>query len=410
MAVDQLPLKRLQDVDVAGQTVLVRVDYNVPLTDDGQISDDSRIRASLPTIHYLLDHDAKRVILCSHLGRPGGKVVPELSLKPVAQRLETLLDTPIFAAAMSSPAPYHCELVSESDPKILKQVQDDKITLLENLRFDPGEEADSPEFAKQLVESTGAQVFVQDAFSVLHRTSATTDAITRLLPSVAGLLVEKEVKTLTAALNKPTRPFVAVIGGAKIADKVGFVQKIVQIADQVLIGGALANTFFQGHSLKVGKSLVDADGLGVAKQILAENGQKIILPTDVVVAGEINEDANVLEKSVNNVLDNDIILDIGSQTVAEFTTVISTAKTILWNGNLGYSEIDRFATATAMVAKAIGENTTATTIIGGGDTAGFVHNYQKTHKNLKYSLISTGGGATLAFIAGEPLPGLEALK
>jgi phosphoglycerate kinase len=371
-------VKTLQDAVVAGKTALIRVDYNVPLTDDDQIADDSRIKATLPTINYLLEKGAKKVFLVSHMGRPGGKPVPELSLKPAQTRLH--------------------ELLGRTD-----------VTLLENLRFDPGEDANSAEFAQKLIDQTGAQIFVQDAFAVLHRKSATTDAITKLLPSYAGLLVEKELETLSTLLDEPTRPFVAVIGGAKIADKVGFIKKLAQKADKILIGGAMANTFLKFQGLSLGKSIVEDNQTAVIKQIYDIAGDKIVLPTDVIVADEINEDANVLQKSVDNILDYEIALDIGPETIANYAKIIESAKTILWNGNMGYSEINRFSGGTAGLATAIGNSPQATTVVGGGDTAGFVQNYQKTHPNLHYSLISTGGGATLAFIAGEELPGLKAL-
>ena len=438
-------MKYLTDIDVAGKIALVRVDYNVPLTDDGKIANDLRIRASLPTIHYLLDHSAKRIFLASHLGRPNGIYTPELSLKPIRTHLEALLGDKVgfltdaatkVASLRASTTTTSGDSATDSVPGVTlggaapknvlaegqkflgadrvagPQAESEQatISLLENLRFDLGEEANSPEFAQKLIDQTGAQIFVQDAFSVLHRKSATTDAITKLLPSVAGLLVENEVKTLVAAFSKPTRPFVAVIGGAKISDKVEFVKKLAQMADKVLIGGAMANTFLKYKGLAMGKSVVETDQEAVIKQIYDIVADKIVLPTDVIVADEISVDANILEKSVSDILTDDIALDIGPETVANFTTIISGAKTVLWNGNLGYSEIDRFAGGTAGMATAIGSNTAATTIIGGGDTAGFVENYQKTHQNLHFSLVSTGGGATLAFIAGETLPGLAALN
>ncbi len=392
--------KTVRDLgDISGKTVLEKVNFDVPLL-DGQITDDLRIRAALPTIQYLLDKDAK-LVLISHLGRPKGKVVPELSLAPVAVRLSELLGREVVFVP---------EIVGVRVQDAVANAVPNSVILLENLRFDPREEQNDAGFAAELAQDTGAEIFVQDGFAVAHRAHASIEAITHILPSVAGFLLEDEVANLTAAVENPRRPLLAVIGGAKIADKAPLLEKLVQIADKIAIGGAMANTFLKFKGFPVGASLVDEGADETIARTIQTAGDKLILPVDVVVADEINVDANVLEKRVDAVLPDDIILDIGPKTRELFANEIANAETVIWNGNLGYTEIDRFAAGSAAIAEAIGGATGKTSIIGGGDTAGFVLEYQKSHLGLNYTLISTGGGASLEVLSGMKLPGVEALQ
>lgn len=348
-------MKTVRDFKIKDQNILVRVDYNVPLK-DGKITDDLRIRASLPTLQYLLENGAKKIILISHLGRPEGKENPDSSLKKVAETLQDLLKTNVAFL----PLPH-------SNQK-LEIPEDTKVVLLENLRFNPGEESNDPDFAKNLVESTDANVFIQDGFAVTHRAHASTDAITKLLPSYAGLLVEKEVKNLSKALENPEHPVVIIIGGAKVEDKQPLIDKFIDAADHILVGGKIAADGYQSSSEKI------------------------------IVASDFDEDA-----SGNK-------LDVGPVSTAEFAKYLENAKTIIWNGCLGKTEDPAFATASSIIADLIGKNKSATTIICGGDTTGFVENYLKDHPDLRYSLISTGGGATLEFLLGKDLPGLRTFQ
>lgn len=343
-------MKTIRDLNPKDQTILMRVDYNVPLK-DSQITDDLRIRASLPTINYLLENGASKIILISHLGRPEGKENPEFSLKPVAEALKNLLKG---QAVDFKPLPKAGEKI-ESNAKII---------LLENLRFNPGEEANSPEFIKNIVDSTGANIFIQDGFAVVHRAHASTDAIKQFLPVYAGLLLEKEIENLSKVLENPTHPVLLIIGGSKVEDKQPLIDKFTTVADHILVGGKIA-----------------ADGY-------KPEDDKIIVATDFDEDGEKNK------------------LDIGPVSTAEFVKYIEPAKTIIWNGVMGKVEDPAFTTASSIIADAIGKNQTATTIICGGDTTGFVENYLKNHQDLKYSLISTGGGAALEFLLGKKLPGI----
>lgn len=346
-------MKTLNDYDFENKITLVRVDYNVPIK-DGKVTNDLRIRASVPTINYLLDHGAKRIFLISHLGRPDGKVDSEFSLKPIAKSLAKLFPE-VKTAFIPSFTQNH-------------NIPDDvKLVLLENLRFNPGEENNSKEFAKEIVSTTTANIFVQDGFAALHRAHASTNAITKLLPSCIGLLVEREITNLTKALKDPARPALLIVGGAKVSDKAPLIDKLSQKFDQIAVGGKIA-----------------ADGYSTDKR-------KIYIATD------FDEDA-----AGNK-------LDIGPVSTSEIVNRIVDAKTIIWNGLLGYAEDPAYATASTIVAEVIGEKKDATTIICGGDTTGFVENLIKDHPNLNYSLVSTGGGATLEFLLGKSLPGLKAL-
>lgn len=343
-------MKTIKDLDSKDKIILMRVDYNVPLK-DGQITDDLRIRASLPTINYLLENGAKKIILISHLGRPEGKENPEFSLTPIAEALKNLLNG---QAIDFKPLPKAGEKI-ESPAKIL---------LLENLRFDPGEEANNPEFIKNIIDSVGAEAFVQDGFAVVHRAHASTDAVKNFLPVYAGLLLEKEIENLSKVLKNPEHPVLLIIGGSKVEDKQPLIDKFTTIADHILVGGKIA-----------------ADGY-------KPENDKIIVAEDFDEDGEKNK------------------LDIGPVSTAEFAKYIAEAKTIIWNGVMGKVEDPAFTTASSIIADAIGKNTQATTIICGGDTTGFVENYLKDHQDLKYSLISTGGGAALEFLLGKKLPGI----
>lgn len=371
-------MKTLEDIDVKDKIVLVRTDYNVPLK-DGQIESDLRIRASLATIEYLREQGAKKIVLMSHLGRPKGWD-DELSLRPIAEHLNRIFESSLQAAGPSlmlsktgSDAPNNPQaqfvgrISGEEVKAAVENLPEGGILLLENLRFDPREKENSLDFAREIVESTGAEVFVQDGFAVTHRAHASTDAITKLLPSVAGKLVEKEVAGLARVLTSPERPFVVVIGGAKVEDKSPLIEKFEQSADKILVGGKIA-----------------ADGY-------AANNEKIY------VAEDFDLDAEGAK------------LDIGPLSAGKMLEELSGAKTVLWNGVLGKVEDPAFSTSTEMVAKFLGEHPEITSIICGGDTAGFVEELMEKNPELNYSLVSTGGGAALVLLTGGEMPGLKAL-
>jgi 3-phosphoglycerate kinase len=400
----------IEDIDVVGKTVLMRTDYNVPMDANGNITDQHRIEVTLPSLYYLLSHGARKVVLVSHLGRPGGKIDPKLSLKPVAAALNALIP-PTTNVEFAEFLPGVLGDGSEFLTKMTAN-PDEKVILLENLRFGTGEDEDSEEFARALVQSTGADLFVQEGFAVLHRKTATTDAITRLLPSVAGLLVASEVESLQRALYDPTKPFLSISGGAKVSEKVTVLEKLLELSDPMLIGGAMANIFLQHSGNSVGASLVEKGQNAALHNIYktrAEHNSTIIIPTDAVVVKDVAKPEGREIKSVKNIAPDDIIVDIGPETVKSFFKAIDTAKTIFWNGTLGMSETPEYAEGTRLIAEFIGRKKDCFSIIGGGDTAGYVRNLRAKEPELKYSLISTGGGATLDFIAGETLPGLADL-
>ena len=348
-------MKTIQDLDAKNKTILVRVDYNVPIK-NGQITDDLRIRASLPTLQLLREKGASRIVLLSHLGRPEGKD-PSLSLQPIAQKLNQLIGRVKFVSDVSGP----------DVESTIKNSQTGDIILLENLRFYPGETQNSDDFIREIIDSTGADFYVQDGFAVVHRAHASTDAVKNHLPIYAGLLVASEVKNLTHALKNPARPVLLIIGGAKVEDKQPLIDKFVSQADHIFVGGKIS-----------------ADGY-------KSSDPKIFVATD------FDEDATGAK------------LDIGPVATAYLANLITDAGTIIWNGLLGYAEDPAYATASAITAELIGEKHDATTIICGGDTTGFVENLMRTHENLQYSLVSTGGGATLEFLLGKDLPGLKAI-
>ncbi|MEE8194523.1 MAG: phosphoglycerate kinase [Dehalococcoidales bacterium] len=386
----------IRDIDVSGKRVLVRVDFNVPLNDKtGDITDDSRIRATLPTIEYLIDQRA-RTILCSHLGRPGGKVVKKLSLAVVARRLGQILRQPVEFIG---------DCVGHEVGKAVKNLESGGVLLLENLRFHTGEERGSASFARDLARL--GNVFVNDAFGTSHRAHASIVGITNYLPAVAGLLLEKEINALGGILKNPPRPFGALLGGAKVSDKVGMLDNIIAKVDYILIGGGMAATFLKAKSYEVGLSLIEASN-GIAAGLIkkaASNGVRLILPDDVLVAGKVGSEAKVESVSIENIPQDKRIVDIGALTISSFTRELEKCRTVFWNGPMGIYEIPRFAEGTRAMARIIA-NLNATTIVGGGSTAEIVTEMKLAEK---MTFVSTGGGASLRFLSGEVLPGVEVL-
>ena len=389
--------KPIKDIDVAGKRVLVRVDFNVPLK-NGEITDETRIQAALPTIQYLLNQNAK-VVLCSHLGRPKGEFKPEFSLAPVARRLQGLLANKVTFAT---------DVVGESADAAVANMQNGEVVLLENLRFHKEETKNDPEFAKKL--ASYGDIYVDDAFGAVHRAHASTAAVAEYLPAVAGFLIEKELQFLGNAVENPQRPFVAILGGAKIADKIGVIENLFNKVDSLIIGGGMANTFLAAQEIDMKKSLVDQDSIETAKELLKKAktlGVKILLPIDVVAADQFDNDAKTVMEPVENIPDGYMALDIGASTRMIFAEEINKAKTVIWNGPMGVAEMSSFAGGTRAVAEAMANVKDATTIIGGGDSAAAV-------KSLGYgdkmSHISTGGGASLEFLEGKVLPGIAALN
>ncbi|HMQ50799.1 MAG TPA: phosphoglycerate kinase [Anaerolineae bacterium] len=386
--------KTIKDIDVNGKRALVRVDFNVPM-ENGQVTDDRRIRAALPTIQYLLDHGAS-VILMSHLGRPKDEPDPKYSLKAASERLSELLDRPVKMMT---------DCVGPEVEAAAQAAQPGDVILLENTRFYKAEKKNQPEFSAQLAKL--GDVYVNDAFGSAHRAHASTEGVTQYLrPAVAGFLLEREIEYLGGALANPQRPFIAIMGGAKISDKIQVIENLLSKVDSLLIGGGMANTFFvaQGHS--VGKSLVEADAIETAKKLLAEYSDKLVLPVDRVIAPEFKAEAESKVVAVDDVPDDWMILDIGPATIAHFANRLGAAKTVIWNGPMGVFEFPKFAEGTFAVAKVLAGLEGATTIIGGGDSAAAV---EQSGLADKMSHISTGGGASLEFLEGKILPGVEAL-
>lgn len=386
-----MPKLSVRDLDLKGKCVFMRVDFNVPLSDDGQtITSDKRIRASLPTIQYVLDQGAA-LILASHLGRPKGKPNPTMSLRPVARRLEELLGRPVkMAPDCIGP---EVEAMKPAAGEVL---------LLENVRFHPEEEQNDPEFARKL--AAGADVFVQDAFGSAHRAHASTVGVAKVLPvAAAGLLMEKELEYLGKAITNPDRPCVALLGGAKVSDKIEVIQNLLKIVDRLLIGGAMAYTFFRAQGRPTGKSKVEEDKIDLAREVLTQAADRLMLPVDHVVASELV--AGAPSEVVDSIPDDKLGVDIGPKTVAAYTEVIRGAKTIIWNGPMGVFEMPPWDAGTVALAKAVAESG-AVSVVGGGDSekavkaAGVAD--QITH-------ISTGGGASLEFLAGLELPGVAVL-
>ena len=388
----------VQDIKVAGKRVLVRVDFNVPLDEkNGVITDDSRIRAALPTIQYLIDEGAK-VILCSHLGRPKGKVVEKLRLGVVAGRLSQILGRQVAVTTDS---------IGPDTEKATEKLGNGEVLLLENIRFHPEEEENDASFAQALARL--ADIYVDDAFGTTHRAHASIVGVTKHLPAVAGLLLEKELEALGSLLETPARPFVGLLGGAKISDKVAMIENIMGKVDYLLIGGGMAATFLKAQSYEIGLSLIEADMLGTAVELTEEaarNGTRLLFPVDVVVADEIDTEAEVIKTvSIENIPPHLRIVDIGPQTVGKFQGKLRQCKTVFWNGPMGICEIPQFAEGTKNMAKFLAGLDTAT-IIGGGSTAEMVNELGLTDK---MTFVSTGGGASLRFLSGKTLPGVEAL-
>ena len=390
--------KTVKDVDVRSRRVLVRVDYNVPLDANGNVSDDKRITASLPTINYLLEQGA-RIILCSHLGRPKGEVKKEFSLAPVAKRLKELLpNVNIYFAS---------DCIGEEAQQKAAALKDGEILLLENLRFHKEEEKNDPEFAKKLASL--AEIYVSDAFGTVHRAHASTAGVAAYLPAVAGFLIGKELNIMGGALENPERPFVAILGGAKVADKIGVITNLLNKCDTLLIGGGMAYTFFKAMGYEIGDSLLDAESIDLAKQLMEtakQKGVKLLLPVDTVVAKAFAADAEHMTVASNAIPAGWQGLDIGEKTRELFAAEIKNAKTVIWNGPMGVFEFPEFAKGTEAVAKACAE-CGGTTIIGGGDSASAV---KKLGYADKMTHISTGGGASLEFLEGRELPGVAALN
>jgi 3-phosphoglycerate kinase len=399
--------RTVRDVPLHGKTVLLRADYNVPLGDKGEISDDFRIISSLPTIEYLLQQQCK-IIICSHLGRPDGQVNDEFTLEPVAERLGALLKQHIAFVP---------ECIGDRVHQAAKRLRSGQILMLENLRFHAGEESNDEHFAKALATDSAAEYMVQDGFGVVHRAHASTSAVTHYVPSVAGLLLEKEYLAIHGVMDDPKRPMVAVLGGAKISDKIAVIEKFVNLADTLVIGGAMANTFLKYRGYNIGKS-VHEDGLdGIMKQIYDVAEKKvgrsniddfIVLPTDVVVAKELTSKQRRTTVSVDDVEHDELILDMGYDSIATAAGIVGGAKTVAWNGTLGYAELPQFAHGSARIALTLATNPDITSVIGGGDTADFVLKWD-AGKGSSFSHVSTGGGASLDLMAGTAMPGIDAL-
>jgi phosphoglycerate kinase len=389
--------KTIRDIDVSGKRVLVRVDFNVPLDESGGVADDTRIRASLPTLRYLLDHGASLVVM-SHLGRPKGKVVDSMRLAPVAVRLGELLGTEVRKTDT---------VVGEEVEKACASLKPGDVLLLENLRFEPGEESNDAGFAAALA-SLG-DVYVDDAFGAAHRAHASVTGLAERLPSVAGLLMEKEVTALQGLLAAPERPFVAVLGGSKISEKLKVIGRFQEFVDTLLIGGGMCFTIFKSRGLEIGKSLCEDEMLQEVGEVMSRHGDssaEILLPGDLVVASEFKEDAESCVVDAGNIPAGWMGLDIGPRTIFDFVKAISEARTIFWNGPMGVFEWDRFAAGTRAVAEAIAASG-AVSVAGGGDTIAAIEKYGLADR---FTHISTGGGASMELLEGKALPGVEVLQ
>ncbi|MCL0052210.1 phosphoglycerate kinase [Peptococcaceae bacterium] len=387
--------KSVEDVDVKNKYVLVRVDFNVPLA-NGVISDDTRIKAALPTIKYLIDNNAK-TILVSHLGRPKGQVKAELKMDPVAKRLGELLNKEVLKIDVC---------VGDAAKKAVEDMQLGDVLLLENVRFYPEETKNDPEFAKKLAEL--ADLFVNDAFGTAHRAHASTVGVAKYLSAVAGFLMKKEIEMLSKVLFDPVRPFVATLGGAKVSDKIGVINNLLDKVDYLIIGGGMANTFLKANGIKVANSLVEEDKLELAKELqekAKEKGVKLLLPLDAVVAPSIKATGGIGEVPVDQVPGDCMILDIGTKTAELFAKEVKTAGTVVWNGPMGVFEKEAFAKGTEALARALADSK-AISVVGGGDTAAAI---KKLGVTDKITHVSTGGGASLEFLEGKELPGIAVL-
>ena len=400
-----MPKLSIQDLNLNGEQLFMRVDFNVPLNEDGRVSDDTRIRETLPTIEYALRKGA-RLILASHLGRPKGKPNPKMSLKPVAERLRILLDQKLGRSCNVGFAP---DCVGFAAEEMANKLEKGQTLLLENLRFHPEEEANDEKFSRQLAAL--ADVYVNDAFGTAHRAHASTVGITKFVDkAAAGLLMQKELEYLGKVTSNPEKPFLAIIGGAKVSDKIDVLRNLTSKVDALLIGGAMAYTFLKTQGKQVGKSLVEEDKLGLAKELLEQAKNKnirFVLPVDHVIADKIDASAKTrVVKSDQGIPTDQMGLDLGPETIAAFSKEIASAKTILWNGPMGVFEVAPFANGTTKIAQAIAANRNALSIVGGGDSVAAV---QQSGVADKITHISTGGGASLEFLEGKKLPGVEAL-
>ncbi len=384
--------KTIRDIAVDGRRVLVRVDFNVPLK-NGAVADDTRIRAALPTLEYLLKHGAA-LIVCSHLGRPKGRVVPELRMDPVAERLAALLGRPVRKLD---------DCVGPEVEQAAAALRPGGIILLENTRFHPEEKKNDPAFARQLASL--ADLFVNDAFGTAHRAHASTEGVAHYLPAVAGLLMEKELEFLGKAVENPEHPYVAVLGGAKISDKIGVIESLLRRCDRLLIGGGMANTFFRAMGFEMGDSLVEEEAVPTAERLLKEKGGRLVLPVDVVIADRFAADAQTRVVAPNEVPPGWRVLDIGPKTLPTFESALSGARMVVWNGPLGVFELEPFAHGTNGMARILADMD-AITIIGGGDSAAAVRQAGLVDKMTH---VSTGGGASLELLEGKTLPGVAAL-
>ncbi|MDM5200600.1 phosphoglycerate kinase [Fictibacillus enclensis] len=389
--------KTVRDIDVNSKVVFCRVDFNVPM-ENGEITDDTRIRAALPTIQYLTEQGAK-VLLASHLGRPKGQVVEELRLNPVAQRLSNLLGKEVVKTD---------EAYGEEVKKALTGLENGSVILLENVRFYPGEEKNDPELAQKFAEL--ADVYVNDAFGAAHRAHASTEGVAKLLPAVAGFLMEKELDVLGKALSNPERPFTAIIGGAKVKDKIDVINNLLDKVDNLIIGGGLGYTFIKALGYDVGKSLLEEDKIETAKSFMEkakEKGVNFLIPEDILVADDFSNDANTKVVGIDSIPSDWEGLDIGTKTIEKYQNTIKNSKLVIWNGPMGVFEIDAFSKGTRSIAEALAEANDTYSVIGGGDSAAAVEKFGYADQ---MSHISTGGGASLEFMEGKELPGVTALN
>ena len=390
--------KTVRDINLKDKKVLVRCDFNVPLDEQGKITDNRRIVGAIPTIQYLLDNNCK-IILCSHLGRPKGEVKPEFSLKPVAEELSKLLGKEVKLAT---------DVTGESAKTLTSNMQNGEIVLLENVRYDSREEKNDESLSKELADL--AEIYVNDAFGTAHRAHSSTAGVASYLPAVSGFLIEKELNFLGNALESPKRPFVAILGGKKVSDKIGVIDSLLEKVDTLIIGGGMAYTFFKAMGYNVGNSICELDKLDLAKSLMEkaeQKGVKLMLPVDNVIADEFSETANTKIVNSNEIPDNWEGLDIGPKSIEAFSRELEKAKTIVWNGPVGLSEYEIFANGTVSIAKLLASLTDCITIIGGGDSAAAIEKFGLADKMTH---ISTGGGASLEFLEGKKLPGIECLQ
>lgn len=387
--------KTIRDIDVRGKRVFVRCDFNVPIK-DGNVADDTRIKAAIPTIKFLIDNGAK-VILCSHLGRPKGEVKEEFSLKPVV---------PVLSKELNKDVIFSNQIIGEDVKETISKMNDGDVLLLENVRFDSREEKNDEEFSKELSEL--AEVFVNDAFGTAHRAHSSTEGISHYLPSVSGFLIEKEIEFMDGALENPKRPFVAILGGAKVSDKIGVIENLINKVDKILIGGGMAFTFFKALGYQIGNSICEDDKLEEAKKIMQkakDNNIEFVLPVDIHIAKEFSNDCEDKMVASDEMPEGWQGLDIGPKTIEIFDEKLQGAGTVIWNGPLGVCEFDKYVVGTEEIAKSI-SITDAISIVGGGDSVAAI---KKLKLDDKFSHISTGGGASLEFLEGKTLPGIDCL-